>query len=65
MDACCLAAWAQMVLGPDKGKSAPKVPQFIIEIQNRPPITKPDTGRPSTSKIVRFRSLGGFDPDFV
>jgi hypothetical protein len=47
------------------GKSTPKVPQLVIEIQNRPPIAKPDTRHLSTNKTVRFRSLGGFDPGFV
>jgi hypothetical protein len=47
------------------GKSTPKVPQLVIELQNRPPTTKSDMKHPSSYKTVHFRSLGGFDPGFI
>jgi hypothetical protein len=48
-----------------EGKSTPKIPQLVIELQNRPPTAKPDTGHPSTNKTIHFRSFGGFDPGFI
>ena len=36
------------------GKSTPKVPQLVIELQNRPLTAKPDTACPSTNEIVQF-----------
>jgi hypothetical protein len=47
-----------------QGKSTPKVPQLVIEIQNHPPTAKPDIEGPLTNKTVRLRSLGGFNTGF-
>jgi hypothetical protein len=47
------------------GKSTPKVPQLVIELQNYPSTAKPDIEHPSTYKTVHFRSFGGFDSDFI
>jgi hypothetical protein len=47
------------------GKSTPKVPQLVSEIQNRPLTVKPDIRRPSIYKTGHNRSLGGFDPGLV
>ncbi len=58
-------AWACLCTGLELGKSTPKVPQLVIELQNCPLTAKSDIRRLLTYKTVYFRSLGGFYPGFI
>ncbi|BAS71605.1 Os01g0282251, partial [Oryza sativa Japonica Group] len=43
-----------------EGKSTPKVPQLVIELQNRPQTAKPDIRRPLTNQNRSQRVLRWF-----